>query len=188
MTTASAAPHTLTTDLAIVRRYPAIHRGLRRHPLCALPTPVARLEHAARARAVGPLWVKCDDVSSALYGGNKPRKLEWLIGAALARGRKGVITFGGIGTHHGLATSICARDAGLPTVLVLLPQPVTEHVRHCLLLHYAFGCEMHLAESVVGVAATARRACRGVRAGQPWRSAHRRHVGARRRRLRQRRL
>ena len=168
MTTAAAAPHTLTTDLAIVRRYPAIHRGLRRHPLCALPTPVARLEHAARARGVGPLWVKCDDVSSALYGGNKPRKLEWLLGAALARGRKGVITFGGIGTHHGLATAICARDAGLPTVLVLLPQPVTEHVRHCLLLHYAFGCEMHLAESVVGVAATAlRRVAQGVRAGQP---------------------
>lgn len=168
MTPAADAPHTPTTDLAIVRRYPAINRGLRRHPLCVLPTPVAPLVHAARARGVGPLWVKCDDVSSALYGGNKPRKLEWLLGAALARGRRGVITFGGIGTHHGLATAICARDAGLPTVLVLLPQPVTDHVRHMLLLHHAFGSEMHLAESVAGVATTAlRRVAQGVRTGKP---------------------
>ena len=80
----------------------------------ALPTPVQPLEHAGAARAASaPLWIKRDDVCGPLYGGNKPRKLEWLLGAALARGRRGVITFGGIGTHHGLATAICARDAGL---------------------------------------------------------------------------
>lgn len=168
MTAAADAPRTATTDLALVRRYPAIHRGLRRHPLCVLPTPVSPLERLAAARGLGPLWVKRDDVSSPLYGGNKPRKLEWLLGAAQARGRRVVMTFGGIGTHHGLATAICAHDAGLRTVLVLLPQPVTAHVRHSLLLHHAFGCEMHLAESVGGVALTAvRRLLRGVRAGAP---------------------
>jgi D-cysteine desulfhydrase len=71
------------------------------------------------------------------------------------------MTFGGIGTHHGLATTICARDAGMRTVLVLLPQPVTEHVRHCLLLDQAFGAELHLAPSVAGVAATAARLLAG---------------------------
>jgi D-cysteine desulfhydrase len=51
---------------------------------------------------------------------------------------------------------------------VLLPQPVTDHVRHCLLLHHAFGCEMHLAASVPAVAATAvRRLARGMAAGEP---------------------
>ena len=168
MTPAAEPPRTATADLALVRRFPAIHRGLRRHALCTLPTPVAPLEHLARARGLGPLWIKRDDVSSPLYGGNKPRKLEWLLGAALARGRRAVMTFGGIGTHHGLATAICAHDAGLRTVLVLLPQPVTAHVRHCLLLHHAFGCEMHLAESVPGVAMTAlRRLGQGLRAGEP---------------------
>jgi hypothetical protein len=49
-----------------------------------------------------------------------------VLSAACRRGRRGVITFGGIGTHHGLATTICAHDAGLRTLLVLLPQPVTE--------------------------------------------------------------
>ncbi|MBX3025411.1 pyridoxal-phosphate dependent enzyme [bacterium] len=168
MTVTADPPRTATADLALVRRFPAIHRGLRRHPLCALPTPVAPLERLARARGLGPLWIKRDDASCALYGGNKPRKLEWLLGAAVARGRRAVMTFGGIGTHHGLATAICAHDAGLRTVLVLLPQPVTAHVRRCLLLHHAFGCEMHLAESVPGVAAIAlRRLAQGVRQREP---------------------
>lgn len=168
MTAASETPRTATSDLALVRRFPAIHRGLRRHPLCTLPTAAAPLERIASRRGLGPLWVKRDDLSCALYGGNKPRKLEWLLGAALARGRRAVMTFGGIGTHHGLATAICAHDAGLRTVLVLLPQPVTAHVRHCLLLHHAFGCEMHLAESVAGVARTAVwRLAQGVRRGEP---------------------
>ena len=168
MTSVTNPPRAATADLALVRRHPALRDGLPRHPLCVLPTPVAPLPRVARLRALGPLWVKRDDLSSPLYGGNKPRKLEWLLGAARARGRRAVITFGGIGTHHGLATAICARDAGLRTVLVLLPQPVTEHVRHTLLLHHAFGCELHLAGSVGGVALTALSVlARGAVRGEP---------------------
>jgi D-cysteine desulfhydrase len=161
------APRTATASLAMVRRFPAL-AALPRHPLTILPTPVAPLERLMRRAGVGPLWVKRDDVSGPLYGGNKPRKLEWLLGAAGARGRRAVITFGGIGTHHGLATALCARDAGMRAVLVLLPQPVTAHVRQCLLLQYASGAEMHLAGSVAGVAATALMRCaRGLVSGEP---------------------
>jgi D-cysteine desulfhydrase len=127
--------------------------------LTTLPTPVQPLERLARRCGLGAVWIKRDDRSGPLYGGNKPRKLEWLLGAARARGRRAVITFGGIGTHHGLATAICARDAGLHTVLTLLPQPVTPHVRHCLLLDHAVGAELHLAESVPGVAVAGVRLC-----------------------------
>jgi len=101
------------------------------------------------------LWVKCDDRSGPLYGGNKPRKLEFLLGEARRRGRRSVLTFGGIGTHHGLATAICARQAGLRTILVLIPQPVTDHVRRNLLLDHAYGAELHLVPSVIAAAATA---------------------------------
>jgi len=162
-----AAARTPTAELALVRRFPSLAR-LPRHALTDLPTPVQPLARVARRCDLGALWIKRDDLSGPLYGGNKPRKLEWLLGAARARGRRGVMTFGGIGTHHGLATAICARDAGLQTVLVLLPQPVTEHVRHCLLLDQVVGAELHLANSVAGVAATALRRCaRAVLQGQP---------------------
>src|SRR5438874_555664 len=76
--------------------------------------------------------------------------------------------FGGIGTHHGLATAICARDAGLHAVLVLLPQPLTDHVRQCLLLDGAVGAELHLAASIPGVIGTAlRRSGAALLHGQP---------------------
>src|SRR4030095_13976732 len=158
---------TATTDLALVRRFPALAR-LPRHALTTLPTPVQPLARLASRRNLGALWIKRDDLTGPLYGGNKPRKLEFLLGAAQQRGRRAVITFGGIGTHHGLATAICARDAGLHAVLVLLPQPVTEHVRHCLLLDQAVGAELHLAGSVAGVAAVAPRLCAsGILRGRP---------------------
>jgi D-cysteine desulfhydrase len=150
-----------------VRHAPGL-LALPRHPLTQLPTPVMGLERLAARAGVGPLWIKRDDASGPLYGGNKPRKLEWLLGAALARGRRGVITFGGIGTHHGLATALCARDAGLHTVLVLMPQPVTEHVRRALLLHCAAGAEMHLAGGVGGIVVQSLARCaRGLLGGAP---------------------
>ncbi|MEO8602699.1 MAG: pyridoxal-phosphate dependent enzyme, partial [bacterium] len=153
-----SAPRTASAELALVRQFPALG-ALPRHALTNLPTAVAPLERLMHGAGVGPLWIKRDDVSSPLYGGNKPRKLEWLLGAAQARGRRAVITFGGIGTHHGLATALCARDAGLRTVLVLMPQPVTAHVRQCLLLHCASGAEMHLAGSVGGIVARSLALC-----------------------------
>jgi D-cysteine desulfhydrase len=146
----TATPRTPTADLALVRRYPAFADAFPRHPLTTLPTAVERLRRLEQAHGSGPLWIKRDDRSGPLYGGNKPRKLEWLVGDALQRGRRSVLTFGGIGTHHGLATAIAAADAGLRTILVLVPQPVTEHVRRNLLLDLAYGAEMHFVSSLAG--------------------------------------
>ncbi len=125
---------------------------LPRVPLTTLPTPVEPLERLAHASGIASLWIKRDDVSGTLYGGNKPRKLELLLGAARARGRRRVLTFGAIGTHHGLATAVCARAAGLDTTLVLVPQPVTPHVQRCLLLLHGCGAELHLANGVLDAA------------------------------------
>ncbi|MBI4516493.1 MAG: pyridoxal-phosphate dependent enzyme [Deltaproteobacteria bacterium] len=145
------------TELALERRFPQLAGRLPRVALTALPTPVQQLERLGRAQGIERLWIKRDDQSGVLYGGNKPRKLELLLGAARQRGRRSVMTFGGIGTHHGLATAIGARVAGLRTILVLLRQPVTAHVRRCLLLDYAYGAELHYAPTVAGVAASAAR-------------------------------
>ncbi len=59
------------------------------------------------------IWIKRDDRSSPLYGGNKIRKLEFTLGQALQQKKKRVITFGGIGTNHGLATAIFCKELGL---------------------------------------------------------------------------
>ena len=113
--------------------------------LAALPTPVAKLENLGRNIGHNNLWIKCDDQSSDLYGGNKVRKLEFILADAGRRRCKWVITYGGIGTDHGLATTLYARRLGLKTALVLIPQPLTDHVQENLLLDQHFGAEIHFA-------------------------------------------
>lgn len=145
--------------LAIERRFPALRGRLPLVRLTQLPTRVHRLARLGQELQTDRLWVKRDDESGTLYGGNKPRKLEFLLGDALADGKRSVLTFGGIGTHHGLATAICARAVGVRAILALLKQPVTEHVRRCLLLDYAAGAEMYYAATVPLVAGRALRIC-----------------------------
>jgi D-cysteine desulfhydrase len=75
------------------------------------------------------VWLKNDGLYGGLWGGNKARKLEWILADALRRKRKSIITFGALGTNHGLATALYAREHGLRTVLLLVDQPLDDHVR-----------------------------------------------------------
>ncbi len=152
---------------ALERRFPALAGRLARVSLVGGPTPIAPLR-ALGAALGSELWIKRDDLSGAAYGGNKPRKLELVLGAALEDGRKSVLTFGGLGTHHGLATSIAARSLDLRSLLVLVPQPVTDAVRRSLLLDHAFGAELYYAASarraaLLGVSLLARETLAGRR-------------------------
>ncbi|MCC6217474.1 MAG: pyridoxal-phosphate dependent enzyme [Polyangiaceae bacterium] len=99
----------------------------RRAPLVALgelPTPVEPLTPLAHAVGVGDLgWVKRDDLSSPVYGGNKVRTLEALFAEALEEGATDVWSTGAYGTNHGLAAALHAPRAGLGAGLVVFPQP-----------------------------------------------------------------
>jgi D-cysteine desulfhydrase len=143
--------------LALERRFPGLAGRLAWCRFTELPTPVGRLERLGRAAGIDRLWIKRDDRSGPLYGGNKPRKLEPVLGAVVRRGRRSVLTFGALGSHHALATTILAREIGLRTRLVLIPQPPSEAVRAHLLLDHAFGAELHFAPTVARAAATALR-------------------------------
>jgi D-cysteine desulfhydrase len=136
-------------QLALVRRFPRL-AGIPRAVLTELPTLVEPLRLSGVPD--GALWVKRDDRTSPVYGGNKARKLEFVLGAAQAQGARRVVTTGGIGTHHGLATTVFARQLGIETTLVLVPQPVTDHVRAQLRAMQAFGAEIRAASGVLGAA------------------------------------
>jgi D-cysteine desulfhydrase len=99
------------------------------------------LEHVS-AQVGRDIWTKRDDKTSEHYGGNKPRKLGFILGEALALDRKTLVTGGGLGTNHGLATAIFGNRLGFRVVLGLFDQPVTEHVRKNLLLFHAYKAEM----------------------------------------------
>jgi len=105
--------------LPLVDRYPLL-ADLPYVALGTLPTPVERVAFAAPGLA--EFWVKRDDLTSSIYGGNKVRKLEFLLGQALAEKRRAVITYGAYGSNHALATAVHARELGLEPHAVLSPQ------------------------------------------------------------------
>jgi 1-aminocyclopropane-1-carboxylate deaminase/D-cysteine desulfhydrase-like pyridoxal-dependent ACC family enzyme len=90
------------------------------------PTPVERL--SSLSTATSSLWIKRDDLSNPMYGGNKVRKLAHLLADAKSRRKTRVVTVGGVGSHHVLATGIFGKLAGLHVDAALLSQPCSPHV------------------------------------------------------------
>jgi D-cysteine desulfhydrase len=135
----------------LYRRYPALRPVLPHLALGALPTPVERLAGLEGALGVhgAELYIKRDDLSGNPYGGNKVRKLEFLLAHAVACGFGEVLTFGAAGSNHALATAIYAKSLGLGCISMLVPQPNSHGVRKNLLLSLHAGSEIHHAPGIV---------------------------------------
>ena len=104
------------------------------------PTPVRRLEGLG-----GDVWLKDEGAyGDGGWGGNKVRKLEWLIPEAHRRQKETIVTVGGLGTNWGLACALYGSEHGLETVLALIDQPVDEHVEAQQERLRASGAEIHL--------------------------------------------
>lgn len=109
--------------------------------LGAAPTPVRRLELPG---IESELWVKDESVfGDGPWGGNKVRKLEWIIPEAHRRQVRTLFTVGGIGTHWGLACALYGREHGLSTILGLVDQPEDDHVREQLARLKRSGATIH---------------------------------------------
>jgi 1-aminocyclopropane-1-carboxylate deaminase/D-cysteine desulfhydrase-like pyridoxal-dependent ACC family enzyme len=130
---------------ALFEEYPALEKKLRVAPIGFYPTPVQEAPQLAEALGVGRIFIKRDDLSHPVYGGNKVRKLDFLLADASHGNYKKIITFGGIGSNHFLATTIHSAQFGIKAVGVLVPQPVTAAVKKNMLCDVHFGAEMHLA-------------------------------------------
>jgi D-cysteine desulfhydrase len=130
--------------LPLFQQYPLLREKLAHAPLGEFPTPLQKLEKLGTCLGVKSLYVKRDDLSGKVYGGNKPRKLEFVLGHARNSGAREVITFGGAGSNHAMATAIYARQMGLKSISMLMPQPNARYVRHNLLTSHYYGAELHL--------------------------------------------
>lgn len=112
-------------------------------PLGTGPTPVSLLDPALAGEG-GEVWLKDEgQFGNGPWGGNKVRKLEWILPEAQRRGVRTLFTVGGIGTHWGLAAALYGREHGLRTMLGLVDQPVDDHVRDQLARLEASGAELH---------------------------------------------
>jgi D-cysteine desulfhydrase len=124
------------------RAFPALEATLPHIPLGSAPTPVRQLRELP-ANGV-EVWLKDEgQFGDGGWGGNKVRKLEWLIPDAQRRGRATILTVGGLGTNWGLATALYGREHGIKTALALVDQPVDDHVRAQLRRLRASGATLH---------------------------------------------
>jgi 1-aminocyclopropane-1-carboxylate deaminase/D-cysteine desulfhydrase-like pyridoxal-dependent ACC family enzyme len=119
-------------------------RELPRVALGSFPTPVTRCDTLAQEVGADGLWVKRDDLSGERYGGNKVRKLEFLLAEAVASGAADVITFGAAGSNHALATAIYGAQQGLKVHSMLIPQHRAPYVGRNLRASVAVGADLHL--------------------------------------------
>jgi D-cysteine desulfhydrase len=126
------------SEPAIFKRYPELCKTIPWQSLGLNPTPVEPLEGFGRDN----LWMKRDDLTSSLYGGNKIRKLEFALGEVLKKQKKRVVTLGGTGTNHGLATAIFCSELGLDCTVILFDQPITRNVKRNLQLLHDYRAEI----------------------------------------------
>jgi len=94
-------------------------KELPRIPFAQLPTPVEELPYLSKALGGPRILVKRDDQTGLAFGGNKTRKLEYLVAEAQAHNARTLTTTGAIQSNHCRQTAAAARRAGMECILVL---------------------------------------------------------------------
>ena len=98
--------------------FPRVHFGL-------YPTPIHRLNNISRLLGTN-VWIKRDDLIGVGLGGNKVRKLEFLLADAKKQGAEIVFTTGGAQSNHAMLTAACANRIGMEPILILKKRGVTD--------------------------------------------------------------
>ena len=128
-----------------------------RYPLMFdAPSPVHRLDRLTQELGGATMWAKREDVNSGLaYGGNKTRKLEYLVADALAKGCDTLVSIGGVQSNHTRQVAAAAAKTGRGCVLVQeswveWPDVVYDRVGN-ILLSRLMGADVRLVQSEFGI-------------------------------------
>jgi 1-aminocyclopropane-1-carboxylate deaminase len=127
-----------------------------RYPLLFGPSPVHPLDRLTAHLGGARLWAKREDCNSGIaFGGNKTRKLEYLVADALAQGCDTLVSIGGVQSNHTRQVAAVAARAGLRCVLVQeswvdWPDAVYDKVGNILLSRLA-GADVRLVRSEFGI-------------------------------------
>ena len=127
-----------------------------RYPLLFGTSPIHRLERLTAELRGASIWAKRDDCNSGLaFGGNKLRKLEYLVADALAQGCDALVSIGGVQSNHTRQVAAAAARAGLKCVLVQeswvdWPDVVYDRVGN-ILLSRLMGADVRLVTAEFGI-------------------------------------
>lgn len=133
----------------LLSRFPAL-QALPIWPLATLPTPFHKLENVGKLLGHPNLYIKRDDLTHPIYGGNKARKFEFILGKLFESGITDVLTAGGLGSNHNLATSFFLKDQNVTTHLFFFWQPFTKHCEQVLFNCWKNRSNMHYTRTYAG--------------------------------------
>lgn len=122
------------------------HQKLKNHiahiSLCTLPTPIEKLKNLSKQLEHSVYIKKDNQTNEKIFGGNKPRKLEFLLAHALNNNYDTILTYGGIGSNHALASAGFAQKVGLNSILILSDQPNSITVKRNLQIMHTYNARM----------------------------------------------
>ena len=122
--------------------------GFHRVPLAHCPTPLENLPALSRRLAPLDLYVKRDDQTGLAFGGNKARKLEFILGDVLDKGADSIVTWAGVQSNWCRQVAASAARCGTRSVLVLLQKPgMPVGADGNLLLDHLFGADVRVVET-----------------------------------------
>lgn len=129
--------------LPLFQTFPALKEHIPHISLGRFPTPVRRMAALGKKLGHPNLYIKDDGLTGSELGGNKVRKLEFLLGDAIKKKATDVITFGAAGSNHCAATAFYANQLGLTCTSILIAQENHSYVGKNILLGAACGAELH---------------------------------------------
>jgi D-cysteine desulfhydrase family pyridoxal phosphate-dependent enzyme len=109
--------------------------------LAFLPTPLHRMKNLGESLGIDNLWIKRDDHTGFTFGGNKTRKLEYVLADAKANKCDTLVTVGGVQSNHCRQTAAVAAVGGMRCILLLGGDEPEEYTGN-LLLDRMLGAEM----------------------------------------------
>jgi D-cysteine desulfhydrase family pyridoxal phosphate-dependent enzyme len=122
-----------------------------RKDLIHRPTPLRRLESLSRELGGPEIWIKRDDLTGIAFGGNKSRKLEFIIPDALRQGADTVITWASVQSNWCMQTATAAVRFGLHPILLLFnTSGFAPEVDGNLLLDYILGADVRILQAEKG--------------------------------------
>ena len=145
--------------LPLFEHYPALEAILKPQDFATLPTPLepitainnstsSDISNNATANNLSAsgfptnAWIKRDDLTHTEYGGNKIRKLDFVLSDIRKKKKQHVITFGATGTNAGVATAMMCHRNNLDCTVYLFDQPETETVKKNYQLMQKYGAQL----------------------------------------------
>ncbi|RDE11968.1 MAG: D-cysteine desulfhydrase family protein [Candidatus Thorarchaeota archaeon] len=120
---------------------PVVFETVPRYRLAFLPTPLHPMRNLGRTLGLDELWIKRDDMTGPSFGGNKTRKLEFVIGDAREHDCDTLVTVGAVQSNHCRQTAAAAAAAGMRSVLLLAGKEPEDYTGN-LLLDKLYGAEL----------------------------------------------